>query len=154
MKRTAPLFAAVIIALAMASGFAQQKKIELPAVKSESLQIQKKDKSAQIDLKQRGKKSGKVTTLDEAGRQNVSMNCVTTNNGHNLKITINNQNRNERRCQSQCYYKDSNGYDGVLRCEGVVMGGYNGEFCTDLRSDITFTITDPGGFDCQQWSAR
>jgi hypothetical protein len=150
MKRTAPPFAALIIAFTMTSGLAQQKKTELPAVKSESLQILKKDKSAQIDLGQKGKKSGKVTILDDAGRQNVSMNCVTTSNGHNLKITIDNQNRNQRRCQSQCYYKDSNGYDGVLRCEGVVKGGYNGEFCSDPRSDITFTITDPGGFDCQQ----
>lgn len=150
MKRTAPWFTALIITFTMTSGFAQQKQTALPAVKSGSLQIQKKDKSEQIDLKQKGKKSGKVTILDDAGRQNISMNCVTNNDGHNLKITINNKNRNQRRCQSQCYYKDSNGYDGVLRCDGVVAGGYNGEFCRDLRSDITFTITDPGGFDCQQ----
>lgn len=150
MKRIAPLVAALTIAMTMASGLAQQKKAEVPAVKSESLQIQRKDKSEQIDLKQKGKKSGRVTILDEAGRQNVSMNCVTTNNGRSLKITINNQNPNQRRCQSQCYYKVTGGYDGVLRCEGVVQGRYNGEFCSDNRSDVTFTITDPGGFDCQQ----
>ncbi|MGB9109507.1 MAG: hypothetical protein WCC39_12555, partial [Telluria sp.] len=118
MKKTATLAGAAIIALTMASAFAQQKKAALPAVKSESLQIKKKDKGEQIDLKQKGKKSRHVTILDEAGRQNVSMNCFATNNGHSLKITINNQNSRQRQCQSQCYYTITGGDDGVLRCEG------------------------------------
>ncbi len=116
----------------------------------ESIEVEKTDDGNQIDLDQGGKIEEGVVILDAAGRRNVSMACFTTEGGHRLKITVNNRNRSSRQCSSHCYYRTSKGRTGTQRCSARVRGNYNGEFCSVHSNNLTYTVTDPGAFDCSR----
>lgn len=122
----------------------------LSDIRSTRIEVMKKDNREQICLNcvdaKETSKGPKV--LSEAGRRGVSMQCFVANNGHTVRITVQNTNSTIRRCYSNCYYRDDRGYDGVHRCEGGVDGNYNGLFCDGTTSNRTYTITNPGAFDC------
>lgn len=128
--------------------FAEGKAAE--DVKSTSVEIKKADPSDQISLDESDadKTSKEAKPFGEAGRKGVSMQCFVTNNNHTIRITAKNTNSSSRRCSSNCYYKDDRGYNGVHRCQGTVAGNTNGLFCDSTTSNRTYTITDPGAFDC------
>ena len=136
--------------MGMNFAFAKDKNLDVTDIVSQSFQIKKQSESEQIDISQDGKGSNGVTILDAAGRRNVFMSCYTTDNGHRLLIFANNQNRTSRRCQSECYYRTSFGLDSVHRCNGVLGGNYNREFCAIYESGYTFQVTNAGAFDCQE----
>jgi hypothetical protein len=117
-------------------------------LKVETKQIKKEKEDEQIDLNQKGETKNGITILDAGGRAGVAMSCYTTEGGHRIGIYVNNTNNTPRRCQSYCYYRTSNGYEGVHRCNAVIRGRFNGEFCSDLENSFTFTVTNPGAFDC------
>lgn len=93
-------------------------------------------------------RSNLIAPLSSEGRRNVSMSCKTFENGHRLKITVNNANPQSRTCSSMCFFTNSRGETGSHSCSGTVIGNYSGEFCTIYSSEFTYTVTSPGAFDC------
>lgn len=124
--------------------FAQNKSnsSEIQNIKSKSIEIKKENPSEQIPAD--------ASTKDATGRQNVSMQCFTTDNNHRVTISVNNRNSSSRSCHSYCYYLTSAGYNGTQVCNGSIRPGYSGEFCSLYASNITYKITDPGAFDCER----
>lgn len=138
----------LLFAVCIGSAFADEKT--LPGITSTRIEVMKKDPSVQIcmDCVDAKDASKEPRILSEAGRRGVSMQCSVTNNGHTVRITVQNTNSSVRSCSSNCYYRDDRGYDGVQRCQGAVAGNYNGLFCDGSTSNRTYTITNVGAFDC------
>jgi hypothetical protein len=126
---------------------AQDSKIQDLTAKTIILQSNKGDQ--QIDLGG-AEKSGEITILDAPGRQGVSMQCYTTDNGHRIRIDVQNTNSTSRSCNSICYFVNSRGYSGTHNCRGTIGGNYKGLFCDAYVSNDTYRVTDPGGFDCSR----
>ena len=91
-----------------------------------------------------------VRMADAAGRRGVSMSCYTTDNGHRIRIDINNTNRTSRSCKAACSYVTNQGERGVQNCESTVTGGYSGEFCSTYHSNKIHRITSGVSFDCSE----
>jgi len=86
---------------------------------------------------------------DADGRQGVSMQCQTRDGGHRVTIFATNTNASNRDCSSICYHRNDLGGDGQTDCKGS-LGANDSDvvFCETYDANRTFTVTDPGGFDC------
>ncbi|MBV7497864.1 hypothetical protein KW837_26705 [Pseudomonas sp. PDM24] len=144
MKNITTFLFAVGLFFNLTATFAQDqgKSTEIQNLNSKSVEIKKENPKEQIPTD--------ISTKDAAGRQNVSMQCFTTDNNHRVMITVQNQNTSSRSCHSYCFYSTNGGYNGTQNCNGSIRPGYSGEFCSLYTSNVTYTITDPGAFDCER----
>lgn len=88
--------------------------------------------------------------LGETPNRNfVSMYCYTANGGHTVRITASNSSSRPYTCTSRCYYRRSDGYNGMLNCTGTVAGNANNQlFCDAYNSRYTFVVTNAGSNNC------
>ena len=115
-----------------------QEEAGITNLKQKTLQMKRAKKGDQIDLNQ------------TAGLAGISMSCYTTEGDHRIGIYVNNTNDTPRTCQSYCYYSASNGDQGTRSCNATIRGRFDGEFCSAYAGTYTYTVTDPGAFDCSQ----
>ena len=78
------------------------------------------------------KGNDEIMVADAAGRRGVSMSCYTTDNGHRIRIDINNTNRTSRRCRATCSYVTDQREEGIHNCESTITGRYSGEFAARI----------------------
>ena len=87
---------------------------------------------------------------NDIAKGNVTMWCTIGNNGHSVRESASNSSGKNYSCSSSCYYKRSDGANGVLSCNGTVPANANHvEFCSASDGTYTFTITNVGSYSCQ-----
>jgi hypothetical protein len=85
----------------------------------------------------------------EATRSIVRMYCNTTSGNHTVQIRAYNSSNRNITCTSRCYYRRSDGYNGVLRCTGTVGANASNQlFCNAYNSRYTYRVTNPGSNNC------
>ena len=87
--------------------------------------------------------------LTEAPQSVVRMYCNTTNGNRRVQIRASNASNRNITCTSRCYYRRSDGYNGVLRCTGTVGANANNQlFCYTESGRYTYRVTNPGSNNC------
>lgn len=79
----------------------------------------------------------------------ISMHCNASDGGHRITIRANSAERENKTCESRCYFATSDGLAGIFYASGIVPASvHDMPFRTDYFGQVTITITHPGSFAC------